>query len=111
MPPRLPGGQADLPRATGPTYALADKNDGSSQVAGKFAVAPLPGLNGPGVSSLGGHALGISTFAKNKKTAVDFIKFYTSKEPTATQVEQASLAPGLDVDLRRRVAAEATSPT
>ena len=50
-------------------YALADKKDGSSQVAGKFAVAPLPGLNGPGVSSLGGHALAISTYAKNKKTA------------------------------------------
>ena len=38
-------------------YALANETDGSSQVAGKFAVAPLPGLNGPGVSSLGGHAL------------------------------------------------------
>jgi multiple sugar transport system substrate-binding protein len=74
-------------------YALSDKKDGSSQVAGKFAVAPLPGLNGPGVSSLGGHALGISTYAKNKKTAVDFINFYTSKEANTTQVQQASLAP------------------
>jgi multiple sugar transport system substrate-binding protein len=74
-------------------YALANKNDGSSQVAGKFAVAPLPGLNGPGVSSLGGHALAISTYAKNKKTAADFINFYTSKETNTTQVQQASLAP------------------
>lgn len=74
-------------------YALASKTDGSSQVAGKFAVAPLPGLNGPGVSSLGGHALGISPYAKNKKTAVDFINFYTSKEANTTQVNQASLAP------------------
>jgi multiple sugar transport system substrate-binding protein len=74
-------------------YALAEKQDGSSQVAGKFGVAPLPGLNGPGVSSLGGHALAISTYAKNKKTAADFINFYTSKETNTTQVTQASLAP------------------
>ncbi|MBC6451759.1 extracellular solute-binding protein, partial [Actinokineospora xionganensis] len=29
-------------------YAKANATDGSSQVAGKFAVAPLPGLDGPG---------------------------------------------------------------
>ena len=74
-------------------YQLASKNDGSSQVAGKFGVAPLPGLNGPGVSRLGGHDLAISTYAKNKKTALDFINFYTSKETNTTQVTQASLAP------------------
>jgi len=74
-------------------YQLASKNDGSSQVVGKFAVAPLPGLNGPGVSSLGGHALAISSYAKNKKTAADFINFYTAKDTNTTQVTQASLAP------------------
>jgi multiple sugar transport system substrate-binding protein len=74
-------------------YTLAEKTDGSSKVNGKFAVAPLPGLNGPGVSSLGGHALAISTYAKNKKTAADFINFYTSKEANTTQVNKASLAP------------------
>ena len=74
-------------------YTLAEKTDGSSKVAGKIAVAPLPGMTGPGVSSLGGHALAISTYAKNKKTAADFINFYTSKEANTTQVEKASLAP------------------
>ena len=74
-------------------YSLASKTDGSSKVNGKFAVAPLPGLNGPGVSSLGGHALAISASAKNKKTAVDFINFYTEKDTNLTQVKQASLAP------------------
>jgi multiple sugar transport system substrate-binding protein len=74
-------------------YSLASKTDGSSKVNGKFAVAPLPGLDGPGVSSLGGHALAISTYAKNKKTALDFINFYTSKDLNTTQVKQASLAP------------------
>jgi multiple sugar transport system substrate-binding protein len=74
-------------------YSLMNKTDGSSAVAGKFQVAPLPGLNGPGVSSLGGHALGISAFAKNKKTALDFIKYYTSKENIKAYLELASQAP------------------
>lgn len=74
-------------------YTLAEKTDGSSKVAGNIAVAPLPGLTGPGVSSLGGHALAISTYSKNKKTAADFINFYTSKDSNTIQVKQASLAP------------------
>ena len=74
-------------------YSLASKTDGSSKVNGKFAVAPLPGATGPGVSSLGGHALAISAYAKNKKTALDFINFYTSKDENTIQVKQASLAP------------------
>jgi multiple sugar transport system substrate-binding protein len=74
-------------------YGLANATDGSSKVAGKFAVAPLPGLNGPGASSLGGHALGISTFSKHQKTAMEFIKFYTSKENSQKFLELGSLAP------------------
>ena len=61
-------------------YRLAQKTDGSSKVAGKFAVAPLPGLDGPGVSTLGGHNLAIGTHAENKGTAADFIKFMSSEE-------------------------------
>lgn len=74
-------------------YALANATDGSSKVAGKFAVAPLPGLDGPGVSSLGGHNLGISAFCKNKKTALDFITFFSSEEVNRFNLEKASLAP------------------
>jgi multiple sugar transport system substrate-binding protein len=74
-------------------YNLMNKTDGSSQVAGKFAVGALPGMNGPGVSSLGGHALGISAFTKNKKTALDFIKYYTTKENMQAYLELASQAP------------------
>lgn len=74
-------------------YNLANATDGSSQVAGLFAAAPLPGLNGPGVSSLGGHALGISTFSQNKGTALEFIKFYTTKENSQKYLELASQAP------------------
>lgn len=61
-------------------YTLANADDGSSKVAGKFDVAPLPGVDGPGSSSLGGWNLAVSSFAKNRATALDFIKFMTSKE-------------------------------
>lgn len=61
-------------------YRPAQKTDGSSKVAGKFAVAPLPGLNGPGVSTIGGHNLAIGTNAANKGTAADFIKYMSSEE-------------------------------
>jgi multiple sugar transport system substrate-binding protein len=74
-------------------YQLANKSDGSSQVAGKFAVAPLPGKNGPGVSSLGGHNFGISAYSKKKKTALEFIKFITNVENNKLQLELATLAP------------------
>ncbi|GAB2569704.1 ABC transporter substrate-binding protein [Kribbella endophytica] len=74
-------------------YALAGKTDGSSKVAGKFAVAPLPGKAGPGVSTLGGHNYGISEFTKNKATAADFIKFMSSEERQKANVEKTSQAP------------------
>jgi multiple sugar transport system substrate-binding protein len=74
-------------------YAKANQTDGSSQVAGKFDVAPLPGATGPGSSSLGGHNLAISAFAKNKKTAVDFIKYFTSEETERSNLLATSQAP------------------
>ncbi|GAB3823585.1 ABC transporter substrate-binding protein [Kribbella italica] len=74
-------------------YALAGKTDGSSKVAGKFQVAPLPGKSGPGVSTLGGHNYGISEFTKNKATAADFIKFMSSEERQKANVEKTSQAP------------------
>lgn len=61
-------------------YGLAGKTDGSSTVAGKFAVAPLPGQDGPGISSLGGLNFAITKYGKNKATAVDFINFLASPE-------------------------------
>ncbi|WP_238334819.1 ABC transporter substrate-binding protein [Kribbella amoyensis] len=74
-------------------YALAGKTDGSSKIAGKFAVAPLPGKDGAGVSTLGGHNYAISAFAKNKATAADFIKFMASEERQRANVEKTSQAP------------------
>jgi multiple sugar transport system substrate-binding protein len=66
---------------------------GKSKVAGKYAVAPLPGLNGPGSSSLGGHNLALSSFAKNKATALDFMKFFSGEASASTFLKDASLAP------------------
>jgi multiple sugar transport system substrate-binding protein len=74
-------------------YSLASKTDGSSKIVGKFAVAPLPGQTGPGVSSLGGHDYAISAFAKNKATAVDFINFMASEERQKANIEATSQAP------------------
>jgi len=61
------------------TYAKFNATDGSSKVNGKFGVAPIPGLTGPGTSTLGGHDLAISKFTKNKLTALNFIKFITGE--------------------------------
>lgn len=74
-------------------YAKAEATDGSSKVNGKFAVAPLAGVDGPGVSSLGGHNLAISKFAKNKGTAIEFMKFMTSAEEMIARTEKTSQAP------------------
>jgi multiple sugar transport system substrate-binding protein len=76
-------------------YALASKTDGSSKIAGKFAVAPLPGLAGPGVSSLGGHNMAIAKNAENKGTAADFIKFMASEKVMKSNVIATSAAPTL----------------
>lgn len=75
-------------------YSLAS-TDTTSKVAGKFAVAPLPGKNGPGASTLGGASAGISAFSKNKATARDFVQFLTSEETQRFYVTQASNAPVL----------------
>ncbi|GKQ36013.1 ABC transporter substrate-binding protein [Streptomyces sp. A012304] len=70
-------------------YSLAEK----SKVKGKFAVAPLPGLDGAGSSSLGGHNVALSSFAKNKATALDFMKYFTSQDTATTFLKDASMAP------------------
>ncbi|MEU7057432.1 ABC transporter substrate-binding protein [Streptomyces sp. NPDC046197] len=70
-------------------YSLAQK----SEVAGKFGIAPLPGLDGPGSSSLGGHNLALSSFARNKATALDFMRFFSGADSASTFLKDASLAP------------------
>jgi multiple sugar transport system substrate-binding protein len=69
--------------------------DGASAVQDTCGVAPLPGKDGPGASSLGGHNLAVSVYSKNKATALDFLKFMTSEESEKFYVTQGSLAPVL----------------
>ena len=82
-------------RNWGYIYNLAQKTDGSSKVAGKFDVAALPGITGPGVSSLGGHNYAIAKNADNKGTAVDFIKFMSSQEVEKSNCLATSSTPSL----------------
>jgi multiple sugar transport system substrate-binding protein len=78
-------------------YALASKTDGSSKVAGKFDVAPLPGITvTPGVSSLGGHNYAIATNADAKGTAAEFLKFMSTPEQQKSSVLATSNAPALE---------------
>jgi multiple sugar transport system substrate-binding protein len=73
-------------------YNLA-KTDGSSKVKNTFGIAPLPGLNGPGASSLGGHNAAISVYSDHKATATDFLKYLTGAEFQKFELTQGSLAP------------------
>jgi multiple sugar transport system substrate-binding protein len=59
-------------------YEAGQKSDGSSKVNGKFDVAPIPGLDGPGSGTLGGNNLAVSAFSQHKQSARDFIAFMTS---------------------------------
>ncbi len=73
-------------------YALLS-TDKASKVKGKFGVAPLPGPEGTGASTLGGHNIAISAYSKHKKTALEFIKFMESPTTQKFALEKASQAP------------------
>jgi multiple sugar transport system substrate-binding protein len=89
-------GQLIFHRNWGYVYNLASKDDGSSDIVGKFDVAALPGITGPGVSSLGGHNYAIAKNAENKGTAADFIKFMSTKEVQKSNNLATSSTPSLE---------------
>ncbi|WP_104087795.1 ABC transporter substrate-binding protein [Arthrobacter sp. GMC3] len=74
-------------------YASLSATDGSSSVANKFNVTSIPGISGPGVSTLGGRNLAISPFTQNKATALEFIKFFTSEDQAEKRLALSSRAP------------------
>ncbi len=76
-------------------YNLA-QTEGSSKIKGKFAVAPLPGADGPGASSLGGHNNAISAYSDNKATAIDFVNFILAEEQQRLYVTKGGNAPALE---------------
>jgi multiple sugar transport system substrate-binding protein len=75
-------------------YNLAT-TEGSSKVKDVLGMTALPGKEGPGASSLGGHSAAISVYSKNKATALDFLKFLTTEETQKFFATQGSLAPVL----------------
>lgn len=75
-------------------YNLA-VTEGSSKVKDVLGMTALPGKDGPGASTLGGHSAGMSVYSKNKATALDFLKFLTSEETQKFYATQGSLAPVL----------------
>lgn len=75
-------------------YKLAT-TEGSSKVKDVLGMAALPGKDGPGASSLGGHSAGVSVYSKNKATALDFLKFLNAEETQKFYATQGSLAPVL----------------
>lgn len=75
-------------------YNLAT-TEGSSKVKDVLGMTALPGKDGPGASSLGGHSAAISVYSKHKATALDFVKFLVEEEQQKFFATQGSLAPVL----------------
>ncbi|MEV8638166.1 ABC transporter substrate-binding protein [Streptosporangium sp. NPDC051023] len=65
----------------------------TSPIARKFGVTRLPGLNGPGSSSLGGVNLALSAYSKRQKSAVEFIRYFTSLENERRVLVDGSFPP------------------
>lgn len=59
-------------------YSQASQPGPGNNVVGKFGIAPLPGVNGPGSSSLGGANLAVSAYSRHQRTALAFIQYLTS---------------------------------
>lgn len=76
-------------------YNLA-ATEGSSKVKDVLGMTALPGKDGPGASTLGGHSAAVSVYSKNKATALDFVKFLVNEENQKFFATQGSLAPVLE---------------
>ena len=61
-------------------YVFSAASEEGSEIAGKFGIAQLPGLDANGVSSLGGINLGVSAFSENKETAKAWVEWMQSDE-------------------------------
>jgi multiple sugar transport system substrate-binding protein len=74
-------------------YAALSTPGGQNKVYGKFGVVALPGLDGPGSSSLGGANLAISAYSQHQRTALNFIKYMTDLDNERQMLEQGSFPP------------------
>jgi multiple sugar transport system substrate-binding protein len=76
-------------------YAALSTPGPQNKVYGKVGVAPLPGPDGPGSSSLGGANLAISAFSQHQQTALNFIKYMTYETSEVQMLKQGSFPPVL----------------
>jgi multiple sugar transport system substrate-binding protein len=74
-------------------YNLANTKGPDSKIVGKFKAAPLPGENGIGTSSLGGHNLALSAYSTHKDAAEKFMAFMQSAKTQRELLLKLSLAP------------------
>jgi multiple sugar transport system substrate-binding protein len=72
------------PHAYGPAKA---------ELGDRMAVTRLPGLTGPGSSTLGGANLAISAFSKHQHTAQEFIRYFTGLENQRRVLTEGSFPP------------------
>jgi multiple sugar transport system substrate-binding protein len=87
-------GRADLMRNWPYAYTLLNDRRTYPDVAGHFAVAPLPTWNnGPPASVLGGHLLVISAFSKNPGAALKLVDFLSSPRAMKQDATEFGLAP------------------
>ncbi|MER6002313.1 ABC transporter substrate-binding protein [Nonomuraea angiospora] len=64
-----------------------------AKLGDKLGVTRLPGLNGPGSSTLGGANLAISAYSKRQHTAQEFIRYFTSLENERRVLTEGSFPP------------------
>ncbi|MFE9097815.1 ABC transporter substrate-binding protein [Streptomyces sp. NPDC007264] len=76
-------------------YSLANAKGSDTSIAGKVGVAPLPGADGTGASTLGGANLAVSSYSRHRKSVLDFMAFVESPEVQRVEVEDLSNAPVL----------------
>ena len=74
-------------------YAALSVPGPENKVYGKVGVAPLPGPDGTGSSSLGGANLAISAFSQHQQTALNFIKYITREASERQMLVQGSFPP------------------
>jgi multiple sugar transport system substrate-binding protein len=74
-------------------YAALSVPGPQNKVYGKVGIAPLPGPDGTGSSSLGGANLAISAFSQHQQTALNFIKYMTGETIERQMLEQGSFPP------------------
>src|SRR3954451_3664333 len=87
-------GKADFMRQWPYAYALGNMK--GSKVAGKFAVAPLPGWEGGGKAGiLGGHNSVVSAYSKTPGGALKLVDYLTSEKRMTRNAVKFSKTPTL----------------